>query len=136
MRLLLDTNAYAAMRSDDPALHALFRRADDVLLSAIVVGELLYGFANGTRREDNEEALIRFLAQPRVHFVPVTRTTADRYARIALALKRKGRPIPTNDIWIAAHAMETGADLVSYDEHFAAVDGLVWVRPEAPPPHK
>lgn len=71
-----------------------------------------------------------------MHFVPVTRTTADRYARIALALKRKGRPIPTNDIWIAAHAMETGADLVSYDEHFAAVDGLVWVRPEAPPPGK
>lgn len=58
----------------------------------------------------------------------MTMTTADRYARVAVQLRRKGRPIPTNDIWIAAHAMETGADLVSLDEHFAEVDGLAWVR--------
>lgn len=129
MRLLLDTNAYAAMRANDPALHALFRRADDVLLSAIVVGELLFGFEHGSRRDENVATLSRFLDQPRVRLLPVTRITADRYARIATALRRKGRPIPTNDIWIAAHALETGSDLVSFDEHFAAVDGLVWIQP-------
>ena len=54
--------------------------------------------------------------------------TADRYSRVMTALKAKGRPIPTNDVWIAAHAMETGADLVSADGHFEHVDGIVWVR--------
>ena len=54
-------------------------------------------------------------------------TTADRYARTAAALRAKGRPIPSNDIWIAAHALETGADLVSYDHHFGEVDGLAWI---------
>ncbi|HMB69912.1 MAG TPA: PIN domain-containing protein [bacterium] len=59
----------------------------------------------------------------------VTATTADRFGRIAFALREKGGPIPTNDIWIAAHALETGGDLVSFDRHFEAVDGLVLVRP-------
>lgn len=57
---------------------------------------------------------------------PVTYATADRFGRVAAALRAKGRPIPTNDIWIAAHAMETGAELLSFDQHFAAIDGLVW----------
>ena len=58
--------------------------------------------------------------------------TADRYstifARIAAALRAKGSPIPTNDVWIAAHALETGADLVSADRHFESVDGIAWLR--------
>ena len=53
--------------------------------------------------------------------------TADRYSRIMASLREKGRPIPTNDVWIAAHAMETGADLVSADGHFGHVDQVVWV---------
>jgi tRNA(fMet)-specific endonuclease VapC len=61
----------------------------------------------------------------------VTRTTADRFARIAAALRVKGRPIPTNDIWVAAHAMETGAELLSFDSHFAEVEGLAWTSPSA-----
>ena len=66
-----------------------------------------------------------------VHLIPITMVTADRYARIATRLREKGTPIPSNDIWIAAHAMETGADLVSFDLHFAQVDGLVWRQPRA-----
>ena len=61
-------------------------------------------------------------------FVPVGPVTADRYSRIATSLRAKGNPIPTNDVWIAAHAMETGADLVSADRHFEAVDGIAWLR--------
>jgi tRNA(fMet)-specific endonuclease VapC len=127
VRLLLDTSAYAAMRRGNAQLRRLFVRADEVLLSMVTVGELLYGFHHGGRRTENLEAFERFVAQPAVHLLPVTFTTADRYARIAAALRGKGRPIPTNDIWIAAHALETGADLVATDEHFDAVDGLVWV---------
>ena len=58
----------------------------------------------------------------------MTLTTADRYSRIAAALRTKGRPIPSNDIWIAAHAMETGADLISADRHFEQIDGLAWTH--------
>jgi tRNA(fMet)-specific endonuclease VapC len=129
VRILLDTNAYSAMCRGDPALQALIRRADEILLSTVVMGELLYGFDQGSRSAANRADLDRFLARPPVQVVPVTRTTADRCARIAAALRRKGRPIPSNDMWIAAHALETGADLVSHDDHFAAVDGVVWVRP-------
>lgn len=57
----------------------------------------------------------------------MTFTTADRFGRIAAALRAKGKPIPQNDIWIAAHAMETGADLLSFDRHFEAVEGLALV---------
>ena len=68
-----------------------------------------------------------FVENPYVSLVYVTLTTADRFARIAAALRAKGRPIPTNDIWIAAHAMETGAELLSFDDHFESIDGLAWV---------
>ena len=114
MRILLDTNAYAEWKRGDEAVARLVREAEEVLISAVVVGELLYGFRRGS---------------PYATFLPVTRTTADRFGRIAAALRTKGRPIPTNDMWIAAHAMETGADLVSFDLHFEVVDGVAWVRP-------
>ena len=102
--------------------------SEQVFLSAVVVGELLYGFRKGLRTEQNIRELYAFLDSPYVTFVPVSLVTADRYARITTSLRAKGRPIPSNDIWIAAHAMETGADLVSSDQHFEEVDGLAWVH--------
>ena len=127
MRILLDTDAYSASMRGHPAVADRVRRASEVLLSAIVVGELLFGFRSGSRYEKNLNDLEDFLSNRYVTFVRVTRTTSDRFARIASALRAKGRPIPTNDIWIAAHAMETGADLLSFDQHYEAVDGLAWV---------
>ena len=62
--------------------------------------------------------------------MPVTSVTAERFGRIAAALRATGRPSPTNDIWIAAQAMETGADLISFDKHYGHVDGLAWVSPD------
>lgn len=132
MKVLLDTNAYTAFARGDRVMAEVVRRAGAVHLSVITVGELLHGFRNGTRYHDNLAVLTRFSEQPWVTVLPVTRATAERYARIATAQRRKGRPIPSNDLWIAAHAMETGADLVSYDDHFGAVDGLVWVKPGDP----
>ncbi len=58
----------------------------------------------------------------------MTLATADRFGRISAALRRKGRSIPTNDVWIAAHTLESGAELLSFDDHFAAIDGLVWTH--------
>lgn len=129
MRLLLDTNAYAEWKRGDAAVAALVQGAEELLLSAVVVGELLYGFRHGRRYEENLRELDALLESPWVTFLPVTRTTADRFGRIAASLRKKGRPLPTNDIWVAAHAMETGADLVSFDLHFEVVDEIAWVRP-------
>ncbi len=127
MRCLLDTNAYSALMRGEAQVADRVRRAQEVLLSAVAVGELLFGFRSGSRYQKNLGQLEAFLENPYVSFVPVTRTTADRFARVAAGLRKQGVPIPTNDIWIAAHAMETGAELLSYDEHFASVAGLVWI---------
>ena len=128
MRVLLDSNAYSRLMRSDEQTAAVVRDATEILMSAVVIGELLYGFRNGSRFERNAADLRSFLDNPYVSFVPVGSTTADRYSRIAAALRDKGNPIPTNDVWIAAHAMETGADLVSADRHFEAVDGIAWLR--------
>ncbi len=127
MRSLLDTNAYTALMRGEAQVADRVRRAQEVLLPAVAVGELLFGFRCGSRYEKNLGQLEAFLENSYVSFVPVTRTTADRFARVAAGLCERGTPIPTNDIWIAAHAMETGAELLSYDEHFASVAGLVWI---------
>lgn len=127
MRVLLDTNGYSAlMRGIDTVVERV-THAEEVLLSTVVAGELMFGFRQGTRPRKNFAELDAFLANPHVTVVPVSLTTADRFGRIAAALRAKGRPIPTNDIWIAAHAMETGADLLSFDTHFGEIDGLAWV---------
>jgi tRNA(fMet)-specific endonuclease VapC len=105
------------------------RRAEQVLVSTVVAGELLFGFRNGLRYEANRRDLEDFLANPYVALLPVTLVTAERFGRIAAALRRKVRPLPTNDIWIAAHAMESGAELLSFDRHFEQVEGLAWVQP-------
>lgn len=127
MKLLLDTNAYSALMRGHAEVADRVRAAEHLVLSTVAAGELLYGFYNGTRFEENSERLAAFLDTPYVSLVPVTFTTADRFGRISTALRRKGKLIPTNDIWIAAHAMETGADLLSADAHFGEVDGLAWI---------
>lgn len=127
MKVLLDTNAYSALKRGVDAAIGHVTRAETVFLSTVVAGELLSGFRQGTRLRKNLAEFDAFLQNPHVTVVPVSLTTADRFGRIAAALRAKGRPIPTNDIWIAAHAMETGADLLSFDAHFAEVDGLAWV---------
>jgi tRNA(fMet)-specific endonuclease VapC len=124
MKVLLDTNAYSALKRGHDGVAALVRRSDEVLFSTVVAGELLYGFRHGTKFAVNRRDLDAFLASPFVTLVPVSLATADRFSRVVLALKAKGKPIPTNDMWIAAQAMETGAELVTFDHHFEWVGGL------------
>jgi tRNA(fMet)-specific endonuclease VapC len=127
--ILLDTNAYASFRRGHRGVVARVRHASQILLSAIVVGELSAGFEIGGRRDENYAELERFMDRPAVRFLPVSRTTTRRYAQVMARLRQQGRPIPTNDMWIAAHALETGAELVSFDEHFGLVDGVAWIKP-------
>ena len=106
MRVALDSNVYSLLFRGHPIVAEIVRRSQEVVLSAVVIGELLYGYRFGSRMASNLRELDDFLANPHVTLATVNRTTADRYSRIATALRAKGRPIPTNDIWIAAHAME------------------------------
>lgn len=128
MRVLLDSNAYSHLKRGHRRVADLVRDCEEILLPLVVIGELLYGFRTGSRLDRNLRELHSFLGSPHVSIAGTSFTTADRYSRIAAALRTKGRPIPTNDIWIAAHTMETGADLVSYDRHFEHVDGLAWIH--------
>jgi tRNA(fMet)-specific endonuclease VapC len=133
VKVLLDTNAYTGFKRGHPEVVEHIRRSVGILLSTIVAGELLFGFHHGTRFGHNRADLEEFLGRPEVTLVPVTLATADRFGRISAALRRKGRPIPTNDVWIAAHTLESGAELLSFDDHFAAIDGLVWTHLGAVP---
>lgn len=126
MKLLLDTNAYSALARGNTVLAEYVQSAEQIMLSSIVAGELLHGFRCGSRLDTNLRQFDSFLARPFVQLIPVGLTTADRFSRIMAALRAKGRPIPTNDVWIAAHATETGAELITRDRHFGEIDGLVW----------
>ena len=127
MRALLDSGAYSRFMRGSHLVREIVQDAEEVLMSAVVVAELLYGFRQGSRLEQNIAELRSFLDSPYVSFVPVGPVTADRYSRIMASLRTRGRPIPTSDVWIAAHAMETDADLVSADSHFGHIDQGVWV---------
>ena len=129
MRVCLDTNAYSRlMRGHDP-LTQLLESAEEVLIPATVLGELHAGFEMGSRREANRRQLGDFLALPGVEPVAVTPDVAERYGLLVHELARQGTPLPTNDIWIAASALEAGARLVTYDPHFQHVHGLITLNP-------
>jgi predicted nucleic acid-binding protein len=122
--ILVDTNAYTAFMLGDEAVKEVLAHAEQIVASTVVIGELLGGFLAGTRDAKNRRELARFLDSPRVEVAPVTARTADHYALVYAGLRRKGQPIPTNDLWIAATALELGAAVLTRDAHFAHVDGL------------
>ena len=130
-RVLIDTNAYSALMAGSTAVAGVLAESEAVLLSPIVVGELLDGFLGGTKERENRRQLRQFRAKPRTVLVPVTDETAEWFAVLKRQLRRKGTPIPINDVWIAATCMEHGAALLSFDGHFREIDGLRAVVVEA-----
>jgi tRNA(fMet)-specific endonuclease VapC len=121
MRLLLDTSAYSAFMRGHAEISAAVQSNEEIFLNSVILGELIAGFIKGGRRRKNENELRRFLASPRVGVLNVTEETAERYAVILNSLWPAGIPIPTNDIWIAASAMEHGLRLVTTDDHYQKV---------------
>jgi tRNA(fMet)-specific endonuclease VapC len=122
--IAIDTNAYAAFKKGDPGIVAVLQHAPTILISTTVLGELLAGFAAGSRDSANRNDLTLFLDSPRVKQVPCGAATADFYALIYATLRRQGQPIPTNDLWIAASCLEHGAALLTLDAHFQHVGNL------------
>lgn len=122
--ILLDTNAYTAFMLGEAEVVEVVAHADTLYLNSVVLGELLGGFAAGTREQKNRAELARFLDSPRVEVLPITAQTADSYALVYAGLRRRGQPIPTNDLWIAASALEHAAAVLTRDAHFAQIDSL------------
>jgi tRNA(fMet)-specific endonuclease VapC len=122
--IMVDTNAYAALMLGQTEVVEVMAHAESLLLNSVVLGELLAGFAAGSRQPQNRAELAKFMDSPRVDVVAITAHTADSYALVYAGLRRKGQPIPTNDLWIAASALEHGAALLTRDSHFSKIDGL------------
>jgi tRNA(fMet)-specific endonuclease VapC len=100
--LFLDTNAYSAYLAGDGSILESLGKAERIHLSLIVFAELSAGFLGGARMEENRRALEIFLGKTGVRLTLPTRRTAEYFALIKHGLGAKGRPIPVNDIWIAA----------------------------------
>ena len=126
MKIMLDTSAYVGFKRNAVEAVEIIVKAELIVFSPVVLGELMFGFRNGTRFKENMDDLDRFLKHEAVDLVPIGKITSDRYSRIAVNLRKQGTPIPTNDIWIAAQAMEQGAELITSDHHFDKINGLVY----------
>lgn len=123
--VLLDTSAYSAFFRGNPELKQELQKADSIALNPVVLGELLAGFRKGARRKDNERDLSQFLSSPRVQVLSIDEETSERYATILDSLWTAGTPIPTNDIWIAASAMQHGLAVLTSDPHYLKVQQVI-----------
>ena len=124
-RLVIDTNVYSAFKMGHSAAVERLSEAEKIFICPTVHGELLAGFKCGSREEKNTLDLEAFLDRPRVSYLNADAATAEYYAEVFRALRVKGMPIPTNDMWIAASAMQHGLAVCTRDAHFQNVDGLI-----------
>lgn len=123
-RLLIDTNIYSLALRGDLSITETLQKTDIIGFSTISIGELLSGFKAGNKEKKNREELNLFLDSQRVEIFPVDEQTAEFYSEILKNLKKIGKPIPTNDIWIAACAFQHGLKLFTADAHFNSIQGL------------
>lgn len=124
-RILLATSAHSAFRRGHGEVKLALQGAEDIHLTPVVLGELLAGFFGGKARRKNERELQTFLESPRVSVLNVDSESAERYAVIVSALRTAGTPIPANDIWIAASAMQHGLRMITTDAHYSKVPQVV-----------
>ena len=125
MSFTLDTSAYSAFNRGDKRLRKWFHPDNEIIVPTIVIGELRAGFAAGSKRKENEGLLQKFLDSPNVNVVTVTDTTTEIYAEIYLGLRKKGKPIGTNDMWIASMALEKDNVLLTLDDGFSEIPDLM-----------
>jgi predicted nucleic acid-binding protein len=123
--VMIDTNFYVAFKRNQQLAADLLRQAEYIAVNTVVLGELLAGFRCSSREAENRRELDQFLDSPRVEILDIDEDTAEFYAAVFRALKEKGRPIPSNDLWIAASTLRHGLGLATLDEHFRNIDGLL-----------
>jgi len=118
MKLALDAHRYDDLLTGDETVAEVVESADEVHLPFVVVGELRAGFAAGNRTVENERLLRRFLLKEGVEILLADEQTTHHYAAVYAQLRRQGTPIPTNDMWIAALALQHDLVLCTRDRHF------------------
>jgi len=124
VRLALDTNAYRLVMEGNKEAARLVQEAEVIALPVPVIGELRFGFLNGTQGRQNAASLLRFLDAPRVQVLVCDELTTHFFAELKLQLKKQGTPIPLNDVWIAALALQHQATLFTRDSDFANIPQL------------
>ena len=122
--LVLDTNVLIRLFEGKFETSKVFSCYDEVVLPTTVIGEYRAGIFPTRKGETSQRKLEFFLQKPSVKIVPVVERTAEMYAKVYQALRKEGRPIPQNDMWIAASALEHCADIATFDEHFKLVPML------------
>lgn len=123
---LLDTNIVIALLNGDKTIPSKLDAAETVGISVTVIGELLYGAKRSQQAKRNIEKIKKFIN--RCSVLSVDEDTTERYSTIKAFLMKKGCPLPENDIWIAAIAQQHGVTLITRDEHFNAIPGIVIER--------
>ena len=122
MALILDTNALSAAAEREPSALEVVARAERLAIPVIVLGEYRLGIAQSRHRASYENWLRGWIAA--VNVLDIDEETTHSYATIGLELKKKGKPIPSNDLWIAALCRQHSLPLLSRDQHFDFVSGL------------
>lgn len=126
-KIVIDTNAYSNFLRGDNKVLAALAEAEIVYMSIFVIAELLTGFKGGQKEIWNKNLLKKFLDKPTIQILDGTTETSEFFAEVKNTLKHAGNPIPINDVWIAAHTLETGSILITYDKHFQNIPGLrIW----------
>lgn len=119
---LLDTNAAIAILSYDSAILAFLSTLEQVYVPIICVGELYFGVENSRQADENRKRVDAFVGERRI--LMCDEETAREYGKLQTILRRRGRPLPQNDIWIAAIALQHQLSLITRDAHFKEIDGL------------
>lgn len=129
-RAVIDTNVYSDVMRGQPPVQRALSGFERVLVPITVFGEILHGFVRGSKEAQNRLQLERFLSRDYVELVTASRATAEYYALLMTALRKKGAPLPINDVWIAAAACAEKIPLISRDQHFLNVPGLQLIVPQ------
>ncbi len=122
--LALDTNAYRALDDGNQVLAARLEAASSIGLPVIVMGEISHAIFYGSKSQQNSERLERFLISPRVEVLHITAETPRIFGEIATELRRAGKPIQQDDMWIAALCKQYGYTLATADVGFRHIVGL------------
>ena len=124
-KVMMDTSAYTAFLRGSPEVKEAVQQADAIVFNPVVLGELIAGFLKGRNERKNRAILKDFLSSPRVIVAEIDEETSERYAVIVQSLRMKGTPIPTNDLWIAASAMQHGLKVLTTDKHYLEVPQII-----------
>jgi tRNA(fMet)-specific endonuclease VapC len=125
MRAALDTHRLTDLFQGDAELAELLGTCEEVWIPLIALGEIKAGFLGGSQGRRNEVLLRKLLTRLTVSVLLPGRETAEHYARLFVQLKSAGTPIPDNDLWIAALALEHDLVLLTRDRHFNRIPQLL-----------